>query len=94
MLREGGSRGAAGDAEGRCRDQGACGERVGSCVYRKPCLSLVCIQHVRSCVPVSGTLSFYCGVLGINCCKGLGKGAQGVKRLSKSIGKGSNIQGI
>ena len=78
----------------RKRVQGTC---VGSCVYRKPCPLSVCMQHVThpmspTC-PRIGTLSFYCGVLGINCGKGLGKGAQVVKRLSKSIGKGSNIQG-
>ena len=37
-----------------------------------PCVSSMS-PHVTPRVPVSGTLSFYCGVLGINCGKGLEK---------------------
>ena len=66
----------AGGGDG-CRDQEAYRERVwdrvctGSRVTSP--VSVPCIEHVTPRVPVSGTLSFYCGVLGINCGKGLEK---------------------
>ena len=46
MLREGGPGGAAGDAEGRYRDQGACGERVWDRVCTGSRVSLSCVSSM------------------------------------------------